>query len=320
MPKEVLKFEIRLVSTSNIVHLSALQMEEGYQAKPYVGLPGKSTIEYEGRHTTSYIPEPEVPKLRKHFTASYCVSGGVSNPTFPLSVVLHPLSRDDVDLNGTESEMPNGFLTLQEDGSTTDFKLGKGGYDLYRDSTGAPVDYLGRSLTSYAKVSGLSKLVQRQTFHLSGALVEDELASDLVVLASTEVAPIIPEASYLGPSYGFNITMGSTYVVATTLTAISNAQDEDLHIETSANKDTVLSVLFLDQFRNPMYGTVITVSQTRPLTATLSAITINSAIKTNQAGVVQYKHRPFSDSTGAAIERVTFTSGSLSFTFVVDVI
>lgn len=294
IPKEALKFEVRFSAVTADIDLAAVQIEEWYEALPFLGLAGDTTLEYEAKPDGNYVPAP-----------STSLDWG--------------FRRDDVDFNSAQSEMPNGFLCLQDDGGTSDFQLGKGGTQIYRSGTG-PQDVQGRFFAPYAKLSGIGKLQPRQTFHLSGSPPREEIEPDRVVLAANSVIPIIPESSYFSDNSYPNISYSGTgknlpasYVVSTTGNAVSNFSGK-LHVETKTTKTIELAVLFYDQFDNPLLG------KTASIKVVHSGGTINATATTDRSGRAKYSYTPQGGSIGVSAETVEFFIGVVTFTFTIDVV
>lgn len=292
IPTNAVSFQLVIKNiNSGSVDLTAIQVEEGYEALPFLGLAGNSTIEYEIQPSENYVPDPS-------------------------STLDYPFKRDDIDLNSSESEMPNGFLVWQDDGSTDDYHLGKNGNQIYRAGSG-PQNILGRFHFPYAKISGISKLSCRQTFNLNGGDIKYELPPNKVVLAASSISPILPESCYIGPpltASPWQYGKAASYAVSTSSVMKSNVIQEEVHVETNTGKSIVLTCIFFDQFNNPVLGAVCSIVQTGG-----SGVS-TSSIVTNRAGMVHFTHTPQLSSTGRYGETVVFSIGSISFTFIMDVI
>lgn len=265
VPDETIDLELRLQAIGGALHIDAVQLESGHEAKVFSYVEARATIEYESAPDENWVPEPDLDKE-------------------------HPLRRDDVDLNPCQSDMPNGFLCFLEDGEVTDVGLQRGGTDIFLQANPYPQDLLGRYHLPYAKVSGLSKLQRRATFHLEGSPIEDELPVNKAPLVCGGIDPIIPEGAYIEES----------------APPISHA----LWVEVPLDLEEELSVLFKDQFGNPIYDETCSITQIG-----VTGTTISFA-QTDQAGRASLLYR---NQEGSASETVEFAMDGVSFVFNIDV-
>ena len=255
LPANTTGLEVRVAFPSTSGYLDAVQVHEGAFTAPYLGISPKSTIEYEVNPSGVYQPNP-----------SSTVYG-----------------RDEVDINPLTSAKANGYLVWMRDGTApNDFQLGKG-------SDGTTYPTIGRKHIPFAKTSGVSKLVDRQTFHRDGVKIADDLSRSAAVIAAADAQPEFPENGYID-------TLGR------------------VHLVTKLGVGSELNVLFYDQFENPLIKTSVTI--------TLAGAVVYSTTTrtTDLGGRARYSFTPTSPTiTGVSVETVEFAVGSVTHKFYVDV-
>jgi len=172
LPETAYYLEIKIDAAAEVI-VDAVQVHEGADSAPFLGVAAKATVEYEVDPSGVYQPDPSA-----------------------TSVIV-----DNVDTNPLTSLKPNGYMVWEEDGDSTtaDWQLGKGGDAIRND--GSPVNEQGRYHFPYAKTSGIAKLIERQEFHREGWELDDEIIRDPVVIAVDSVEEVYPDNAYLvGPT------------------------------------------------------------------------------------------------------------------------
>ena len=274
IPAGTYYIEVRIESVSNgTAWINCSQMHSGRFSAPFIWWVGNATIEYETAPGGLYRPSPEPNILFNPVSGSTNVKYG------------------DIDLNPLLSPKPNGYLVLAEDGkpNTQDWKLGKGGNNV--GINGSITDKIGRVHFPYAKTTGLSKWVERQTFHRTGSPVENEIFQDPVQIVAKDVEPIYPENSYINSS-------------------------KEIHFLALKGKSTVLTCIFYDKDDNPIIRETVTVT----ITSTSSSFSTKTySVATDQSGRARYEYTPDNASpSGVGEETISFSIGSVTLTYYAD--
>lgn len=271
------KFEIRVYTSTNTLKIDACQLSPGGDLPSFLGIPGRSTLEFEGAPAAVYVTSPSDNEWGK--------SRGFN----------------DVDVNPLTSRIHSGFLAFQEMGSQgfneitddnfwsgIDYHLGKGGSP-WRTTTGISDNVFGRKNLPYAQTSGIQKLYERQSFHRQGWEAQDEIYIPPAQVIPSDVYPIIPENTY-------------------------QASSGALHVVVGVSDNVVLRAQWYDGFGN------VVPKLKHDIDHASNSGTYSADLIADISGLSSYTWTRRGTNFGVGVETVTFSYGSLTNEFKIDVV